>query len=237
MAAEQRDTVFVMHIMKTAGTTFSHQLQSIFPPEELYPTAPQGPERLSQYWRILELGRLTDEQRSRLWLYQGHFPFMVGDMVGADHTITLLREPIARTISHLHHCARLFPRYEGKSLEEIYDDELHHLSLFVNYQTKQFALGPEDAPRGHTHHLVIDDHRFRRAVQNLEAVSVLGLTESYDAFIDSVSRRFGWDLPPYEPLQVNPGPNDVPDALVQRIERDNAADTELYQLAKKLLGQ
>jgi hypothetical protein len=61
-------------------------------------------------------------------------------------TLTLLRDPVDRTISALKHFKRLHDRYRELSLEEIYEDEVVFSYFVDNYQTRIFALKAEDKP-------------------------------------------------------------------------------------------
>ena len=227
-------TYFFIHVMKTGGTSFVTHLDRIFPPDQIYPSDRFPGDAAARYIRIPLLEELTDEERAGLRLYRGHFPMFAADIVGADRTLTLLREPIDRAVSHLLHVARLVPRFEGLPLEAIYEDQMQHLSFFVNHQVKQFALHRDDGARSNMFHLAIDDGRFRDAVENLERVTLAGLTERFDDFLMAVSSRFGWRFDDLPPQQVNPNPTEIPKALLDRIVEDNAADVAFYEVAKKL---
>lgn len=227
-------TFFFIHVMKTAGTTFVAHLDRIFPPEQVYPNDCYPGSPAARYIRVPLLAELTAEQRAGIRLYRGHLPMFAADIVGADHMLTLLREPIDRAISHLLHAARLTPRFEGRSLEAVYEDEMQHRGFFVDHQVKQFALRADDGAKSNMFHLTIDEDRFRLAVENLERLSVLGLTERWDEFLAELSRRFGWAFHPLDAMQVNPGPREIPAALRRRIIDDNAADIEFYEVARKL---
>lgn len=224
-------TFFFMHVMKTGGTSFSQHVAASFAPHEVFPPK-SGPRRAEQYWKVEEVARLTAEERAPVRVFSGHYPFVVADMVGADVTMTILREPVDRVISHLRHCRRHFDRHRGKPLEEIYDDPWHHPHLFRDYQVKQLAFTAADAPKGHIDVLDVDEVRFAEAARNLQRLTVLGLTDDLGSMRAEVADRFGWDVHHDARLQTSPGPARVPAALRRRIEADSAADVAFYDLAR-----
>jgi hypothetical protein len=67
----------------------------------------------------------------------------------------------------------------------------------------------------------------------VERLDVLGLQDRLPEFCAELTARFGWDLG--EPLYANRTPvEDAPDALRQRIARDNALDVELWEHTRKV---
>lgn len=76
-----------------------------------------------------------------------------------------------------------------------------------------------------------DPDRWELAMARLRSVAVLGVTERLPDFVEALERRFGWSLPPEPPHLVSA---DVPvsDELREQIERDNALDRALYDLAR-----
>ena len=229
-----------IHVMKTAGTTFVRQLRQQFADESIYPcrgidyTAPTDVEA---YINIPRLVSLTPERRSQVSVYTGHFPFMVRDLLDPGLvTLTVLRDPIDRTISVLKQFKRREARFRDASLESIYDDRPIFRFFVENHQTKVFGLAPEDNEVAINCGLTIDDARFARARDNLAQVDVIGLTEAYDEFVAGVRGRFGWwsdgvDL--RERANVSTEDWDVEPAFRARIAADNAYDLELYEDAKR----
>lgn len=222
-------TFFFMHVMKTAGTSFSQHLHVNFPADQIYPT-PTSPDRGLEYWQVKRLRALSEERRQEIRLYSGHFPYAAVAEVGADVTLAILRDPVERTVSAVRHCKLHFPKYKGMSLDEVYEDPWHHPTLFRNYQVKQFAMTSADPVRGHIDVVDIDDDRFAVAVANLAQVDVLGLTERYGEFTDTVRQRFGWAVDDDAPkLQTGRFSSSVSASLRRRIAVDSAADVAFYE--------
>jgi hypothetical protein len=227
--------------MKTAGTSFVRQLQQEFPAEAVYPCRAIdwiGPRDFDAYVKIPRLLALPSERRAGISVYTGHFPYYVVDAIDPTlTTLTLLREPVARTISVLKHFKRDEPRFADSTLDEIYDDRMTFRFFIENHQTKVFSLTADDGEDAINCGLTIDEGRFVRARENLARVDVLGLTEQYDEFCAELRRRFGWWPDGIDSrARTNVGPRDggaVSAALLTRIAADNAYDLELYELARE----
>jgi hypothetical protein len=230
-----------VHVMKTAGTTFARQLHQQFPAESIYPCRGLDYTEaidVEAYINIPRLLAISPERRAQVRVYTGHFPFMVRDLLDPGLvTLTVLREPIDRTVSVLKQFKRREARFRDASLEQIYDDRPIFRFFVENHQTKVFSLAPEDNEVAINCGLTIDDARYARARENLARVDVVGLTDAYDAFIASVRARFGWwehgvDLG--ERANVSTEDWDVAPEFRERIAADNAYDLRLYEDAKGL---
>jgi len=238
---EQR--FFFVHVMKTAGTTFVAQLQQHFAPETIYPHKGvdwTSATDIEPYKSIPQLLALPPERRAGIRVFTGHFPYYVCPLVDPEAvTLTLLREPVERTVSVLKHFKRN-DRYRDLSLEEIYTVRPIFRFFVENHQTKIFALAPEDNEEAINCGMDIDDARFERALANLASVDVVGLTESYEDFIADVRARFGWwprgiDL--RARANVSAEAWDLDPDFRSTIESDNAYDVRLYQYAKGLAAK
>jgi serine O-acetyltransferase len=141
---------FFVHLMKTGGTTFAFQLRTQFPAEEIYP-APGLDRRdnldIAAYVSVSRMLRLSPERREAIRMYTGHFPFVASDLLGLDLVpLTLLRDPVDRTISVLKHFKRLTKRYHDLDLAAIYEDRFVFAHFVENHQTRMFSVTAEDAP-------------------------------------------------------------------------------------------
>ena len=228
-----------IHVMKTAGTTFAWDIRRQWSASEIYPSREVEPIGPDPYQHMSHVAALSPERRATIRVFTGHFPFMLRDLLGTNVvTMTLLRDPITRTISALKHFKRL-DRYRDLSLESIYDDRQIFRPWIENHQTKVFALRPDDNKDSIGCGLTIDDARFDHALQNLSQVDVLGLTESYSDFFDEIRSRFGWwrgGRPAGVPKNVSDETWDADRRLRQRISTDNAYDMELYRRAAELVA-
>jgi serine acetyltransferase len=141
---------FFLHLMKTGGTSFAFQVRTEFPAEQVYPSP--GLDRgdhtdIAAYVSISRMLRLSPERRREIRMYTGHFPFIASELLGVDLvTLTLLRDPVDRTISVLKHFKRLSKRFHEADLASIYEDRFVFAHFIENHQTRMFSVTAEDAP-------------------------------------------------------------------------------------------
>jgi hypothetical protein len=125
--------IFFVHVMKTAGTTVHSLLRPHYPDDECYPGPNQTRPRKLFISRLLNL---PADEKARNRYASVHMPAWVADEFAPNHLhITILREPVERTISHLRHIARAM---NAGSLEEIYNIPAWRDRL-ANYQTRIFS--------------------------------------------------------------------------------------------------
>ena len=88
------DVLYFLHIPRTGGTTLHELLEAWFPPEGVLKAGSRGevPNRLEE---------IGSEGRAGLRFFSGHYDTNVTRLLGrTPRFITMLREPIARTMSH-----------------------------------------------------------------------------------------------------------------------------------------
>ena len=254
MTEPERPRFFFIHVMKTGGTSFVFQMLTNFEPDEAYPSAidRSSPTDVVPYASIPKMLALSPERRARIRVYAGHLPYVASELLGLDVVrLTLLRDPIDRTVSMLKHLKRLFEQYSELSLEAIYDDDFVFRRYLDNAQTKVFALTAEERERAlasaasnaETEPLArsmpIDQHRIEHAKANLAKVDVLGLNESYGAFLEELHIRFGWwpnGVKHQARANVSSEGWPAPDSLRTRIAADLAVDVEFYVYAQGLVA-
>jgi len=171
--------------------------------------------------------RLRAEQRARVRLfYCEHIEFGLHEFLSRPVSyFTLLREPVARVLSHYGFSAgRHQPN--AASLSE-------HIATHVeaNLQTRLLA-GPyaRIAP-------LSPAERLERAKGNLRACAMVGLTERFDETMLLLKKAHGWRMPFYERSNVSQHRltrEDIPASIIRQIEADNALDAELYACAQEL---
>ena len=166
----------------------------------------------------------------------GHFPLCTTELLdGRYTTVTLLREPVERTLSYLRHHRKEEPADRDKSLEEIYEDPFRFKSFVHNHMTKMLSLTPAEMTDGMLTPMELDESHLERAKEALEGIDAVGLQERFDEFFGRLEDRFGWRLGEPETLNTT-DPVDVSQSFRERIAADNALDVELYEFAQELVA-
>jgi Sulfotransferase family len=222
---------FFIHVQKAAGTSLVFRLRGHFGRAAIYPPeSDRGNtimvDDLVKRWR-------THGHETRV--VTGHFPLcVVGMLSGRFTTLTVLREPVERTLSYLRHHRQLTPEDSGKSLEEIYDDPFRFQGFVHNHMVKMFSLTADEMTAGMLTPVEFTRDHLERAKTNLATVDVIGLQECFGEFCDELTRRFGWDLG--DDARLNRTQRfDVSERFRARIAEDNAFDLELYEFAQELV--
>ena len=255
------DQIFFTHVMKTGGTSVLKALRSPFEAHELFPCPTSRGDQMVAKTMSNRLLDLEPTERARIRLFSVHQPAWIAQ-AAAPHAmrVTVVREPVDRTVSHLRHLARGADLTDD--LMSIYDDEGWR-SRLVDHQCQMFATTPGDVaslPRiepellddegrrdlwdgiqriwwtGVTVPLTIDRSRADAAIDCLAEYDVVGVTDDLPGFLRAVAARAGLDLPEISHANAAPSADAVPTALLARIEADTAFDQELYQRARVLAG-
>jgi hypothetical protein len=238
---------FFIHIMRTAGRSLRKHIRENFDPGEVYPAREADAQPVAwngarkRRWELLTanydldyLTALPPERRARIRAFSGHFPFVAVELLGIElTTITILRDPVDRTLSHLRTLAKSQPDYRGRPLEEIYEDDFAFRCFIENHQTKNFAMTVEDHPKCYMDPLPVDKRRLALAKENLEQVDVVGMQEDFDELLAELERRFGWRFGQV-PRRNPAGDGEVPPSFKRRIADDNQADMEFFEYGRRL---
>ena len=244
--------MFFVHVMKTGGTTLFRHLRENYALDELYPY-----RKMDIQWDGLKLDirhhlsvsyllGLPAERRAHIRVYTGHFPYVASEMLGGDFvTVTILRDPVERTLSLLRQFRRgapwldpsKRPPMESRTLEEVYEHPLVFAPLIQNHQTKIFSMQRSDDPESYMDVVDVDASRLALAKENLRKVDVIGITERWDWFLDDLVEWFGWRVD--RDARANAAPTEaiqpVSESLRRRIADDNAIDVAFYEYAAELV--
>jgi hypothetical protein len=225
---------FFVHLQKTAGTTLNKRLQRHFGRSAVYPDKSVDGDIVKSVISVDHMRTRWRERGDEIRVLTGHFPLCTIDLLGCPFTtLTLLREPVERTLSYLRHHRVMTPADRDKPLEAIYDDPFRFDGLVHNHMVKMFSLTTDEMSAGALTTVDFTPDRLERAKRLLATVDVIGLQEHFDEFCEELTRRFGWSLG--EPLHANRTEVvEVPDGLRARIAKDNEMDVELYEFARGL---
>jgi hypothetical protein len=229
---------FFVHMQKTAGTALRLRLMNHFGERAVYPTKRvDGMDRVKLVLSIDYLRERLAARADEIRVVTGHFPLCTAELAGGGFTtLTLLRQPVERTLSYLRHHRENEPADGHKSLEDIYEDPFRFQGFVHNHMTKMLSLTPEEMTDGMLTPVEFRRDHLERAKAALAGMSAVGLQERFEDFCHELSARFGWELG--EPEVVNASaPVEAPAGLPDRIAEDNALDMELYDFAKQLVAE
>ncbi len=220
---------FFVHMQKTAGTALWRRLHREFDPTSVYPAPVDGEPPATVISVDHLLGRWK-ARRAEIRMVTGHFPLCTTELLGVPFTtLTVLRDPVERTLSYLRHHREMAPEHREASLEEIYADPVR-FELLHNHMVKMLSLTTDEMTDGAMTRVEFTRARLERAEQRLRQVDVVGFQEDFDAFCAELTTRFGWALG--DPIFMNrTAPMEVSDAFRRRIADDNADDVALYDFA------
>jgi hypothetical protein len=137
--------------MKTGGTSFAEHIRTNFTGEHIYPDACITDQmgffdRIESYLHVPKLVARVNALDGQIRIVLGHVPYSVRSLLQQNYVaMTLLRDPVERTLSYLKHSRRYHKEHIGKTLEAIYADAWFHASFMSNYQTKLFSMSPQEA--------------------------------------------------------------------------------------------
>ena len=192
---------FFVHVQKTAGTALLKRMKEFFGETAIYPDPSDGklPDAILVWEHLAE--RFV-ARRDEIRVITGHFPLAVSELLDADFTtLTVLRDPVERTLSYLRHHRVLLQEDRDTPLERIYEDPFRFQGLVHNHMVKMFALTPETMTAGALTPVQFERHHLELAIERLRTVDVVGVQERFEEFCAELERRFGWDLGP--PLFAN----------------------------------
>jgi Sulfotransferase family len=256
---DQPHRFFFVHIRKTAGGALRRRMINHFGERAVYPT--RGLDGTDPVTLMLSVDHLRERLAARgdqIKVITGHFPLCATEMIdGRFTTLTLLRDPVERTLSSLRNERQNNPAAGQMSLEQIYDAAGEFIELTQNRMTKALALTPAELEHPSVWALTALSTRevaraleltadpetpfpeftrthLERAKERLAEIDAFGLQEYFEDFCNELTARFGWDLG--EPVRANTtAPLEVSDGFRARIAEDNALDLELYEFAQDLL--
>jgi hypothetical protein len=248
--------LYFWHIPKTAGTAFTGWLESHFGPGELF-----------QPHLLPDLRGCSDSDLGGKLLFRGHFGRELPRRLPAGiPTVTLLREPRARTVSHLAHIWRAPDHYlhqrihlTGGQLAAVLADPVLRMSV-SDMQARYLALDPTGTHRTQlpvsvpAHLLGQAQYELaplpsatmlsNRAVRRLHRLTDFGFAEDLDGFATRLARRFGWPEPgPLPRSNVAPADSSpwslrqMTPAELLMLDELNRADNELYRRARTAAGR
>lgn len=233
------ERIFFLHMQKTAGTSLFVALPRVVDKRnQIYPDDSDGDVVVDIPQMDIDLLlRRWAVRRDEIRIVTGHLPLCTTELLGVPfRTMTVLRDPVERTLSYLRHHRELTPEDRDKPLEAIYEDPFRFHGLIHNHMVKMLSLTTDEMTAGMLTRVDFTDEHLERAKANLAAIDVVGIQERFEQFWADLEHTFGWDLGPVEHANRT-RPVEVSDAFRERIAADNALDQELYEYAVELVSR
>lgn len=223
------DVVYFCHIPKTAGMTFRTIIEDQFACEDVCPATLNA-----------QLAKLAPEDLQKYRLFRGHLGFsnLPGLLAGKRViNITVVREPIARVISHYDYIRRMpgDPHYaavKDMSLEE-FAQRLTAGKLGKNIQTYHVAKTTKFNLDGLTIPETLD-----LALNSLDDFGFVGLVERFQDSLFLLSYIFGWkpilNTRRENAAKVKKSAAEISESTLEVIRANSQLDAELYNHAREV---
>ncbi|MFM7425075.1 MAG: sulfotransferase family 2 domain-containing protein [Elainella sp.] len=229
---QNQDVLYFCHIPKTAGMTFRTIIEDQFACEDVCPATLNA-----------QLKKLSLEELRRYRLFRGHLGFSNLPSLLPDKrviNITVLREPVARVISHYDYIRRMpgDPHYaavKDMTLEE-FAQRLTAGKLGKNIQTYHVAK----TARFDLDKLSVEE-TLALATDSLDQFGFVGLVERFQDSLFLLSYIFGWK-PILNSRKENAAKQkkplaEIPESTLAVIRANSQLDAELFQRAKATFEQ
>jgi hypothetical protein len=245
------DLLYFMHIPKTAGTTFTQILRQQYEPWESFPhylieTYLRTPLEVRQYYRLVP-GHL-------FYTVEHYFP-------RRPVTITMLREPVDRTLSQFSFIkTNIGHPFRYQVAAQTLTESLTHpatLPRYKNAQTRYIALDDDPRPLMAQHSLaelkaiavtmILEDRYtndpdqeglFQKARARLDACAFVGLAERFDDSLELLCYTLGWPpITEYERVNVTEKrlhKADLTPAEYDLVREVTQLDQRLYDYGRQL---
>ena len=230
-----RDALLLVHLPKTAGTTLA-QLMRYHYSGRAFMGAGNVLSRPDEAEPRLE----GIARKPAIRAASGHVSFGLAERVLPEATfVTILREPVARTLSHYYFLAET--GRGGGLIPPGLDEDSRALSLgeafdrgylLDDLQTRMLCglVSPYDD---------LPADALDRARTNLrDRFAYVGTTERFDELLAVLNLALGWPTTAHEPARENPRrPKDVAEDLRALAAERNPLDHELHAYAGELLAE
>jgi hypothetical protein len=184
---KERPNVAVLHIQKTAGTSLLKLIERSYPPENIF-----------RWYAEKQLPEGKCRARHEHILI-GHFHYGVQDSVFDEcDMVTLLRNPIERTISQLYFMRRTFLKREDaaasrhKAWFQRNESPIGFMKRSKRWQLDNAMVRMLSGVRDEVPYGELKQHHLNAAMDNLSKFAYVGFQENFGNDIKNLSRLYGW---------------------------------------------
>ena len=247
--------ILFTHIQKTAGTTLGRLLKAKYGFWPLgnfrnlnlalglhnYHVEGDFPEK-----RVLALQQLSDAEKRKVRLVQGHMGFGIHRYFSQPYQyITVVRDPVHRVLSHYNQLQQqdwftYKNQIRSMSLERFI--ESYPVDALRNLQVKMLAGIFNSKPGDMTpyQYTESDSDLLETAKKNLDDYYLVVFTERFDESVLLMKRKLGWRNSYYvrsNVTRVRKRKKDLDRATVELLRQHNSLDIQLYEYALKKFGE
>ena len=249
-SSHSSDIWYFWHIPKTAGSSLTNSLKSNFPEDLVCPA-----------WVWSQLIQIPNNKINNYKYFSGHFYSALPQILQKKlKTVTFIREPLARALSHYNHIARAQQHYFHKTVIKLGSFESFIVDpecqpLIRNFQCKMLTssfdpfqiaknLNSNDLKSFRLEHMIEvmesnynESDLLNQAISIINIFSFVGITERYNESIQSLSKISGFNLQYYE---LNKSikmisSNDISPSVKDFFYKINKSDVALYEYAQNKL--
>ncbi|WP_416666569.1 sulfotransferase family 2 domain-containing protein [Egbenema bharatensis] len=226
---QENDVLYFTHIPKTAGMTFRTIVEDHFHAEEICPATLNA-----------QLAKIPKDEVIHYRLFRGHLGFInLPELIPGKNlvNVTVLREPVARVISHYEYIRRMpgDPHYEAvkdMTLEE-FAQKLTAGKVGKSIQTYHMAKTLRFDLEGLTPAEILEV-----AKESLDRFAFVGLVERFQDSLFLLSYIFGWK-PILNSRKENAAKkkqpiDELPSSTLEIIQESTQWDAELYRYAREI---
>lgn len=215
-----KNRLLFIHLPKTGGSTMYDIINNhIFPGENnfLY---------VGNQEQFKQFQELNFEQVSAYKVIGGHMNFLItqsklGESIRNFFTLTLLRNPVAQSISLYQYILQTPQHFKHNKVKEMsFEEFIDSDSYIPNIQCK----------------IISNQHSWQATLEILKnQFDCFGTLENFDSIVEKVCQHFGKAVPSYQILNKSKkivNPEEVNYRLFDKILSRNDQDVKLYTIVK-----